>query len=101
MAKKLDKTNIETTQIVEAWNVSQSVDALTGTDAYNISISGSLSVTGSTTIQGLLSATSGITHQLTSSNAITSSYAESVPSGVGGLWTASSAAIRRDGNVEI
>jgi hypothetical protein len=42
---------IQTSFIVEAWHVSQSVDALTGTKAYDITISGSLTATGSTNLQ--------------------------------------------------
>ncbi len=38
---------------VESWHVSQSVDAFTGTDAYDITLSGSLIVTGSIAINGL------------------------------------------------
>ena len=47
MALVLSKTGITTSNTVEAWHVTQSVDALTGAAAYNISISGSLTVTGS------------------------------------------------------
>ena len=46
MAKTLSKTGITTTSTIEAWHVTQSVDALTGTDAYDITISGSLTSTG-------------------------------------------------------
>jgi hypothetical protein len=38
---------------VESWHVSQSVDAFTGTNAYDILISGSLIVTGSVALNGL------------------------------------------------
>jgi hypothetical protein len=41
------------TYTVESWHVSQSIDALTGIEAYNITISGSLVLTGSLAIQGL------------------------------------------------
>jgi hypothetical protein len=41
------------TYTVESWHVSQSVDALTGIEAYDITISGSLVLTGSLAIQGL------------------------------------------------
>ena len=49
MAKKLSKTGISTSSTIQAWHVSQSVDALASpnADAYDISMSGSLSVTGS------------------------------------------------------
>ena len=48
MAKILDKSTIVSLGIVRPWHVSQSVDAFTGIDAYDITISGSLTVTGST-----------------------------------------------------
>jgi hypothetical protein len=38
---------------IQSWHVSQSVDALTGTEAYDITISGSLVVTGSVAINTL------------------------------------------------
>jgi hypothetical protein len=38
---------------IQSWHVSQSVDALTGAEAYDITISGSLVVTGSVAINGL------------------------------------------------
>ena len=38
---------------IESWHVSQSVDAFTGTQAYDITLSGSLVVTGSVAINGL------------------------------------------------
>lgn len=37
---------------INSWHVSQSVDALTGTEAYDITISGSLDITGPVTITG-------------------------------------------------
>jgi hypothetical protein len=37
---------------IQSWHVSQSVDALTGAEAYDITISGSLVVTGSVAING-------------------------------------------------
>ena len=52
MAKKLTKTGITTGNTVRAFHVTQSVDAFTGTDAYDISLSGSLNVTGSIFISG-------------------------------------------------
>jgi hypothetical protein len=55
MAKLLDKSNIITGQPVEAWNVSQSIDAFTAIDDYSIKISGSLDVTGSVEITGTIS----------------------------------------------
>ena len=51
MAKILSLTGIVTGLPVEAHHVSQSIKALTGADAYDISISGSLGVVGTTTLQ--------------------------------------------------
>jgi hypothetical protein len=48
MAKILDKSSIVSLGIVRPWHVSQSVDAFTGIEAYDITLSGSLTVTGST-----------------------------------------------------
>ena len=75
MAKTLSSASIATSNTILAWHVTQSIDALTGTDAYDITISGSLQTTGSVGISGLLSATPGVTHQLTASNAVSSSFA--------------------------
>jgi len=57
MAKNLSKIGINTSQSIEAWHVSQSVDALTGIDAYDITISGSLTVNGPTNLNGLITGT--------------------------------------------
>ena len=46
MAKQLSLNNIQTGQAIEAAHVSQSVNALTGTEAYDITISGSLEIIG-------------------------------------------------------
>ena len=46
MALTLSKTGIAQTQTINAWHVTQSVDAFTGTSAYDITISGSLTVIG-------------------------------------------------------
>jgi hypothetical protein len=75
MANTLSKSGIVTGQDVEAWHVTQSVDAFTKVDAYDITVSGSFTVTGSIKIRGVVS---GITSQ-TSSVAITSSYAGYTP----------------------
>ena len=47
MALTLSKTNISNGNTIQAADVSQSIDALTGTVAYDITISGSLQLTGS------------------------------------------------------
>ena len=44
MAKQLSKTGITKNNTIEAWHVTQSIDALTGTDDYDITISGSLDI---------------------------------------------------------
>ena len=52
MAKELSKSNIVTSNTILASDVSQSIDALTGTVAYDIKVSGSLQTTGSVGIVG-------------------------------------------------
>jgi len=47
MALTLSKTNIETGNTIQAADVSQSIDAFTGAVAYDITLSGSLQLTGS------------------------------------------------------
>tara|TARA_Y100000356_G_scaffold107320_1_gene93401 strand:+ start:156 stop:3623 length:3468 start_codon:yes stop_codon:yes gene_type:complete len=79
MAKTLSKSNIVTNNTILASDVSQSIDAFAGTEAYDITVSGSLTTTGSVDISGLLTATAGISHQLTASNAVSASFAASVP----------------------
>ena len=46
MALTLSQTGIAQTQTINAWHVTQSVNAFTGTNAYDITISGSLTVIG-------------------------------------------------------
>ena len=46
MAKTLSNSGITTNDTIRAGHVTQSIDALTGTDAYDITISGSLTSTG-------------------------------------------------------
>ena len=52
MAKTLDNTGIAAGQNILAGNVSQSIDAFTGDEAYDVTISGSLVVTGSFIVSG-------------------------------------------------
>ncbi len=47
MAKNLSKSGIVTGQDVKAAHVTQSINALTAAEAYNLDISGSLAITGS------------------------------------------------------
>lgn len=71
MAQTLSKTGITTNSTIQAWHVTQSVDALTGTVAYDITISGSLTLTGS------VKSKDGFTGSLLGT-AATSSVAQSV-----------------------
>ena len=60
MAKRLDKIGVQTGKIIFAHEVSQSIDAFTGVEAYDINLSGSLNVTGSTKIVGATSITGSL-----------------------------------------
>ncbi len=46
MANTLSKTGIQDNNTIRAWHITQSVDAFTGTKAYNVTLSGSLTVVG-------------------------------------------------------
>ena len=70
MAKTLSQIGIDTTQTVEAWHVTQSIDAFTGAEAYNITLSGSFNMTGP------INGQPGLVNPLTASYVISSSYAE-------------------------
>lgn len=69
MANTLNKIGITTGNTVEAYHVTQSIDAFTSTEAYDISLSGSFNMTGSINGQPL------IINPLTASYAMTASYA--------------------------
>jgi len=71
MANILTKNGISSGSIVQAWHVTQSIDAFTGTQAYDITLSGSLTVTGSV----ILDTNINKDFQGTASNTTTSSYA--------------------------
>ena len=83
MAITLSKTNIATGNIITAAEVSQSVDAFTGAVAYDITLSGSLQLTGSVksrngytgSLQGTASVAISSSYALSSSYAVSSSYA--------------------------
>jgi hypothetical protein len=70
MANNLSKSNIITGNIVEASDITQIIDALTATSAYNIIVSGSFAFSGSTTGSGWF------TNAISSSRSITASYAD-------------------------
>ena len=75
MAKKLTKTGITTGNTVKAFHVTQSIDAFSGTDAYDIVLSGSLILSGSFNNNGpfLQSGNSIFTGNITSSANVSSS----------------------------
>ena len=78
MAATLSKIGITTGNTVETWHVTQSIDAFTGTKAYDITLSGSLTLGSGTTMNGTASyATNAQQSQIaiSSSYATTSSYA--------------------------
>ena len=85
MAKTLSNSGITSLGTVRPGHVSQSVDALTGAEAYDITISGSLTVTGSLNFNGGVTGSSftgsfvgdgsGLTNLVSSSYALTASYA--------------------------
>ena len=87
MAKILSKTGISSGSIVQAGHVTQSIDAFTGIEAYDITLSGSLIVTGSVSLNtninrdffGTASNAPTASYSLTSfssSYALTTSYAD-------------------------
>ena len=93
MANVLSKSNIANSNIIEAWQVSQSVDAFTGIAAYDITISGSFKVTGSTILSGSVTVVGGDLSARGFSNA-TASWANNVlnaPTKISGEYIASGA----------
>lgn len=74
------KTGITTGNTVQAWHVTQSIDAFTGLSAYNVTLSGSLTLTGSVRSQNgftgsLLGTASWASNAISSSYALSASYA--------------------------
>jgi len=92
MAKNLSKSGITTSATAEAWHVTQSVDALTGVDAYNITISGSLNLTGSAVTGSFSGDGTNLTGVISSSYAVTASHALNAAdsnftaAGISGSW---------------
>ena len=89
MALKLKKIfvtgsdQVDQTYIIESWHVSQSIDAFTGAVPYDITLTGSFTLTGSEYISGSISSSYGnntvgfygtSSWAISSSKAITSSY---------------------------
>jgi len=75
MALTLSKTGIEQSQTVNAWHVTQSVDALSGTVAYDITISGSLDITNSTNTGDLTGTASWANNAVLATSATTATTA--------------------------
>ena len=81
MAKKISSSGISNGGRITASQLKQVTDALSSAEAYSVQITGSLSVTGSSEIQGSLTAVSmsgegsGVTGVVSSSYSVTSSYA--------------------------
>ena len=69
MALTLSKTGIAQTSTINAWHVTQSVDALTGTAAYDITISGSLDVSNATVTGDLVGTASWASNAVLATNA--------------------------------
>jgi hypothetical protein len=70
MANTLSKSGIFLGHEVDAWHVTQSVDAFTKASAYDITVSGSFTLTGSLKVSGSVLGTT----TSTASYAVTSSY---------------------------
>lgn len=82
MALTLSQIGIETTNTVEAWHVTQSIDAFTGAEAYDIILSGSLTLQNGTEGAGKIAVSNGFgeinfTDAITASIQGTASYADS------------------------
>lgn len=71
MALTLSKTGIEQNQTINAWHVTQSIDAFAGTVAYDITLSGSLDISNSTNTGDLVGTASW------AENAVSASFATS------------------------
>ena len=87
MAKQLSKSGIATGDTIKPGHVTQSIDAFTGVDAYDLSLSGSLNITGSLNMPtgSILEGTASLSNfSISSSHAITASYALFSEGGGGG-----------------
>jgi hypothetical protein len=101
--KTLSKTNIVNGNIVQAADISQSIDAFTGTEGYAITLSGSFTFTGATTGSGYFS---NAVNSITSLNAskLNPSLNNSTNANYNVLFAASSSATyetiyKEDGNI--
>jgi hypothetical protein len=75
MANTLSKSGIFLGHEVDAWHVTQSVDAFTKVSAYDITVSGSFTLTGSLKVSGSILGTTSESASI----AITSSYTNYTP----------------------
>ncbi len=76
------KTGITTGNTIQAWHVTQSIDAFTGTVAYDVTLSGSLNLTGSVKSQNgytgsLFGTASWALNAATASRAVDATFADS------------------------
>lgn len=76
MAATISKIGITTGNTVETWHVTQSIDAFTGTEAYDITLSGSFNVVGPTIVEGSLTVTGSIFGQPGTLNILSASYSQ-------------------------
>ena len=76
MANILSKSGITTGNTVETWHVTQSIDAFTGLEAYDITLSGSLNVVGPTIVEGSLNVTGSISVTPGQLNNLSASYSQ-------------------------
>lgn len=75
MALTLSKTGIEQNQTINAWHVTQSIDAFAGTVAYDITLSGSLDISNSTNTGDLVGTASWAENVVSASFATSASKA--------------------------
>ena len=78
MALTLSKTGIEQDQTINAWHVTQSIDAFAGTVAYDITLSGSLDISNSTNTGDLVGTASWAENVVSASFATSASKATNV-----------------------
>lgn len=78
MALTLSKTGIEQNQTINAWHVTQSIDAFAGTVAYDITLSGSLDISNSTNTGDLVGTASWAENVVSASFATSASKATNV-----------------------
>ena len=78
MALTLSKTGIEQNQTINAWHVTQSIDAFAGTVAYDVTLSGSLDISNSTNTGDLTGTASWASNAVLATTATTATDANNV-----------------------